>query len=399
MSDVEVRRNGVRVGTLTRTKRGSVFEYAADARPLESEEGIAFTLPYAARRFETTGVNLHPFFAGLLPEGLRLRALVRRLKKSEDDLLGLLVAVGGDCVGDVSVVPEGAPDAPSEPTVDTAKLATVRFRDLFEESIAYAAGRRSREPTIAGVQEKVSAARISFPIRGAEKGRAYILKLDPADKPLLVANEHFFMRMAGACGLDAARVALVTDRSGASGLLVERFDRTFADGRTRALHQEDACQLLDRYPADKYDVSCLEIGDALVRVCSAPAVEARSFLRLWAFSYVIGNGDLHAKNVSVLRDEGRVGITPAYDLLTTLPYGDRRMALKMGARDDNLRRREFVQMGERLGVRAKATEAMLDALGEAIAPWIERVPEIGFDARRTADLERTMRKRLRDVVA
>lgn len=397
MSNVEVRRDGLRVGTLVRTRHGSVFEYSHDARPIEDEEGIAFNLPYATRRFETTGVNLHSFFAGLLPEGLRLRALVRRLKKSEDDLLGLLVATGGDCVGDVSVVPEGAADVAPEPTVDTAKLDTVRFRDLFEQSIAYAIGRRSREPNLPGVQEKVSAAMVSFPVRGPRKERSYILKLNPPDKPLLVENEYFFMRAAAACGIDAARVTLVSDRDGAPGLLVERFDRVWLGGRLRALHQEDSCQLLDRYPADKYDVACREIGDALVRVCSAPAIEALHYLRLWAFSYAIGNGDLHAKNVSVRRCAGRVGLTPAYDLLTTLPYGDRRMALKLGARHDNLRRRDFVRMGEQLGVRAKATAAMLDELGEALVPWVERLPEIGFDARRTADLGRTMCKRVGDI--
>ncbi len=93
----------------------------------------------------------------------------------------------------------------------------------------------------------------------------------------------------------------------------------------------------------------------------------------------------------------RVALTPAYDLLTTLPYGDRRMALKMGSRDDNLRRRDFVAAGTQWGVRAAATVSMLDALCTSIAPWLTRVGEIGFDARKTADLQRTMRKRIVDL--
>jgi serine/threonine-protein kinase HipA len=393
-----VRRDGVRVGVITRTEHGSVFAYDADIAPAESEEGIAFTLPYHAKRFETLGVNLHPFFANLLPEGLRLHALTRRVKTSEDDLLGLLAVVGADCIGDISVVPDDAEDASIEPTLDVTEASKASFAELLRQSLAYD-GTRSREPALPGAQEKVSAAMISFPVRGKGRAGAYILKLNPPDKPRLVENEAFFSKMADACGLDAAPSELITDRSGAPGLLVRRFDRTYdrEAKRWHALHQEDGCQLVNRYPADKYLLDCRTIGDALVAVCTAPAVEALRYLQLWAFSYVIGNGDLHAKNVSVRRDRGQVRLTPAYDLLTTLPYGDRHMALKLGARDDNLRKKDFVDMGERFGVRTKATVTMLDELLERAAPFIDRFGEIGFEARRTNDLQRTARARIEDL--
>jgi hypothetical protein len=54
-------------------------------------------------------------------------------------------------------------------------------------------------------------------------------------------------RFETAGGLATAETRLVFDRDGRSGLLVTRFDRRAG----RRLHQEDACQLLDRYPADK----------------------------------------------------------------------------------------------------------------------------------------------------
>jgi serine/threonine protein kinase HipA of HipAB toxin-antitoxin module len=49
-----------------------------------------------------------PFFAGLLPEGRRLSALRAAVKSSGDDELSLLLAVGGDTVGDIEILPEGA---------------------------------------------------------------------------------------------------------------------------------------------------------------------------------------------------------------------------------------------------------------------------------------------------
>ena len=81
--DADVYRGAVRVGWIERTRRGAIFEYdSAFLEQPHDDDGISTHLPYAQRRFETTGANLHTYFAGLLPEGLRLRALVKRLKAS-----------------------------------------------------------------------------------------------------------------------------------------------------------------------------------------------------------------------------------------------------------------------------------------------------------------------------
>ena len=73
---------------------------------------------------------IHPFFAGLLPEGVRLRALVRRVKTSEDDLLSLLVAAGADCIGDVAVVRD-VNARETTPAVDIGALSQVRFAEIL----------------------------------------------------------------------------------------------------------------------------------------------------------------------------------------------------------------------------------------------------------------------------
>jgi serine/threonine-protein kinase HipA len=407
-------RGNERAGTITRTATGSVFEYA-DAFPARRapwDEGIALRLPYARRRFETSGVNLHPFFAGLLPEGMRLRAIVRLVKTSEDDLLSLLVASGGDVAGDVAVGPDDVAPSDAPPEADVDATSTIEFAELFARSLA-----RLGDPgagwSVAGVQPKVSAAMISFPVRAKGRGGAWLLKLDPPDVPRLVENEAFFLAAARDCGLTTPEFRLVRDRTGAAGLLVRRFDRaagpptrptamgipTARRGRAGPvvrIHQEDACQLLDRYPADKYRLSMREIAEVLADCCSAPVLAVGWLIRLAAFSYAIGNGDLHAKNVSVRRDPatGRVEPTPAYDLVSTLPYGDERMALSLEGRDRNLRRRDFLAFGRRGGVLEPATSAILDDVVEGLAPQTTRLAEIGFDARTTRHLERTMAKRL-----
>lgn len=383
MKSVDVFCDDRLAGRLRRTERGAIFEYDAGW----TDRSIAVHLPVSRRAHEVSGDNLHPFFAGLLPEGRRLEALTRSIKTSKDDLFSLLVAAGADCIGDVSV---GRSDAELPEPVE---LEAASFAELFEQSLRKA-HLKWFEPSVPGVQEKISAAMISFPVRTVRRHAAYLLKVQPRGYPRLIENEAFFMQMAHACGLRVAQVRVVRDRHGLSGLLVERFDRVWSkeQKRLRRVHQEDACQFLDRYPADKYRLTLRQIADGLSAITGGVLSEILRLLELVAFSYLIANGDLHAKNISVAGDDPL--LTPAYDLLSTLPYGDRKMALQLDGRDDNFTRKLLVDFGERHGVRRAATEPMLDALCDAAAPWLRRLGEIGLDAKKTRDLERVMSKRL-----
>lgn len=275
-----------RVGRLTRTQLGSEFRY------LEGVAGpaIGTRLPVRTAPYAVQGVNLPPWFAGLLPEGLRMRALVRGLKTSEDDLFSMLAAVGGDTVGAVAVAPPGEEPAVSEPVADLDAVSGLSFSELLDASLRFdpATGAGDRQ-TVAGIQPKASAGMISFPVRTRRArthgGAACILKLEPEEHPRLVANEHFFMTVARDVGLDVAKVRLLEDRDGRPGLLVDRFDRgRTATGRLVKFPQEDACQLLDRYPADKYRVSLRDVAEAL-EVCTAPTPERLRMLQLLAFSF------------------------------------------------------------------------------------------------------------------
>jgi len=42
-----------------------------------------------------------------------------------------------------------------------------------------------------------------------------------------------------------------------------------------------------------------QIADALMQITNAPQLEILNLLRQYAFSYLICNGDLHAKNISL----------------------------------------------------------------------------------------------------
>ena len=376
----------VLAGAIERAPRGAVFQYAP-AYLSGPGPAVALSLPKREAPHDAPGESLHPFFANLLPEGARLAALVRAVKTSKDDFLSMLVVVGGDTIGDVAVVERGVTVDDTRPVVDLDRTETLSFAELFRESLAYDPARAHETSALPGVQPKLSASHLTLSVRARRRG-SYILKLGSSEFPRVVENEHFFLRAARSAGLAVAESRVIADRDGATALLVTRFDRVAEAGSTRKLHQEDGCQLLGRYASDKYAVSLRDVATALADVSDAPLVQIERLLRLHAYSYVIGNGDLHAKNVAVQRASGALRLTPAYDLVSTFPYGDERMALKLEGRDRKLSRKTFRTFGERFGLRAPAVDAMLDAVCDSVPAWSGSLDEIGFPARTTKALQR-----------
>jgi serine/threonine-protein kinase HipA len=117
-------------------------------------------------------------------------------------------------------------------------------------------------------------------------------------------------------------------------------------------------------------------------------------LRRPAFAYAVANGDLHAKNLSVLRRSGLIALTPAYDIVSTLPYGDAKLALALEGRDERLTWKHFAAFGARNGVSAASVRRVLASLVKRLAPLTERVGEIGLTEKQTSHLAKTMAKRL-----
>jgi serine/threonine-protein kinase HipA len=369
------------------------FNYIDGQSPTQArirERSVAWSLLRSGKYpVVTTGGAVPPFFAGLLPEGVRLGVVTSSTKTSADDHLTLLLAIGADTVGNVRVVPVGVdpvrPLPMFEPERDTD------FRVVF----AKLTGSVHADPVgMAGVQPKVSAALLSAPTQ-TRSGPA-ILKLNPVQYPLIVENEHFFMTMAAACGLRVATTSLLHDAEGRSALLVTRFDRA----GPRRIAQEDACQVVDIYPASKYRIKAETAITALADACrrgggSKPAA-VLELLKTVVFSWLIGNGDLHGKNLSIYNPDGVWQPTPAYDLLCTQPYARWRdpMALNLFGRANRLTRADFVDAGERLGLRPRATTRMIEAIVDAAQDWPDKCGEIGFDDRQTKLLAQMLRTRI-----
>lgn len=395
----DVYKGNASAGTLSREGGDVVFRYHPDYAADPDSAQVAWTIPKTLSEVHASGGSVPPFFAGLLPEGIRLRGAVAATKTSEDDHLTILMAVGSDTIGDVRVLPEGATPSPATSMFDPDSVERLDLRDLFDRMSGHDAVKL--DPTsLPGVQAKVSAQMYSTPI-ATRKGPA-ILKLSPPQGyPKLVENEHFFMGLAADCGLTVADHQLVHDNHGNSGLLVARFDRRVdVDGAVLRSPQEDACQVLGVYPAAKYRLKTEVVIEALAEVCERGGGSARlatlDLLRLVAYSYGIGNGDLHGKNFSVhLSVAGLWAVTPAYDLLCTQPYLGWRdpMALDFYGKANKLTRRHFIESGGRLGVPERAVTRMLDGVCRGITRGVERVEQIGFGPKESARLRAMLEQR------
>jgi len=356
---IEVYKNELFVGTLSRVPNGSRFEFSQEILNDAKLSKITYTISAQQAPLEILGVNLPPYFAGLLPEGLRLKAIVKNLKTSQDDLFGLLIGAGLEPVGDLHFKIPGLPQAKSK------KNDHFSFEDFsaFKKEILQSG--QTLDHPVSGVQNKISGSRLTLPLKSGIKSRnrQFILKFDSNETPDLVENEWHSLKLAKACGLKVNEAKIIQDLKGEKALLITRFDRQWIPEKKKLtrFHQEDACQFLNRYPADKYQLTLQEIAGGIQEFCESPQIEILKLLRLAAFSYLIGNGDLHGKNISLLQ-KSVSELSPVYDMVCTYVYGDQQMALAMDGKTDNWKRKLFANFGERYGVPKISTEKMLDQL-------------------------------------
>lgn len=155
-----------------------------------------------------------------------------------------------------------------------------------------------------------------------------------------------------------------------------------------------------RWPADKYRLSMRSVIQKAASLVYAPRAAILEMIRLTAFSYLIVNGDMHAKNISVrrLQSERIVELTPVYDLVSTRPYPlDHRLALHVDGRNNRIRGRDLVRFAESFGIPPRLARRRLLGICEMGARWIDRVGEIGFDSRTTEKLQRDMSARAEEL--
>jgi serine/threonine-protein kinase HipA len=270
--------------------------------------------------------ELPPFFAGLMPEGpFRGRLAATRTSERDRDDFGILAAAGEDLPGAVVVVPA---DLEKLSPAARAYGVTGGIDNLVPSAPEQAV---EGAVSLAGVQNKLGlyraegGKRYSVPTKG--KLSDLIAKLPAARDDSQVMNEYACMTLAGLAGVNVAQcrpmyMSTMSDRPelvetlGADTyfLAVDRFDRD----HNRAIHMEDACQLLTLMPAEKYSGAkqFIKLIRVLDRLSMRGIEDVRQLFIRQAVNTLIGNSDAHLKNFSVLYKNGiSPELAPAYDIV------------------------------------------------------------------------------------
>ncbi len=371
---------GERVATIDRKRGRPRLAYTEQAlsrydlgTPL-----LSLSLPVGTGRY-TQGVT-RPFIDGLLPEGEPRKSIARDLGLRADDTYGLIEALGRDCAGAVIVQPLEDPPPPAPTTATAEHLSVGELEELVGNlrSAPLGAGGRVRV-SLAGVQEKLLLTRMpdgswGRPIDGTPS--THILKPEIAAYPHTVENEALCMRIAKHLGLEVAAVE-TAEIAGRRLIVVERYDRAVAaDGSVQRIHQEDFCQATGTPPDTKYEEdggpSLLRVAGILQSVAAPESLERLA--QAVALNAVLGNGDAHAKNLSLLHHaSGGLSLTPLYDLMCTLHYGDDRLAMYVDSvqRADRVTTQrianEIVRWGLPSTRAAEIVDDLLDRAAGAIA--------------------------------
>jgi serine/threonine-protein kinase HipA len=336
---------------------------------------LSLALPLTARRYPHGVVRA--FLEGLLPEGEPRRAVAADFDLRAGDTYGLIRALGRDCAGALVIQPDDEP-APPQPTTRTAEpLTEAAIADLVANLRSAPLGVHARvRVSLAGVHEKLLLTRMvdgswGRPVEGTPS--THILKPQIAEYPNTVENEAFCLRLAKHLGLPVPAVETLTI-SGRRVVIVERYDRVVhTDGAVERIHQEDFCQATAIPPEKKYEEDggpkLRQIATILQGVAGPDSLE--TLLRVVTVNVLIGNGDAHGKNFSLLHDaSGSLRLAPCYDLLSTLVYGDDRLAMYIDdvRRTNRVTADRIVNEAARWGLpRRRASEIITELLDRASA--------------------------------
>lgn len=368
--------DGEEIGYLLQQSGNRIrFEFRKDywSSPDRKVLGLFFE---EQRRVHHTGVKKLPeWFSNLLPEG-RLRDLIARSGNAGSlNELDLLLEIGSDLPGAVTVLKDPAL-VELHGEREAEKTAPSNGKD-FPAGLKF---------SLAGVALKLSVLRTAHKVTipASDEYGNWIVKFPMVEFPQVPRNEFAMMTLARQVGIDVPECELLRKEQlegFAPGLwlnaeteafAIRRFDRTAGGGR---IHIEDLTQVRNFYSDMKYTGTYETVGALVYRGTDLESL--KEFVRRLVFNLLIGNGDAHLKNFSLIYPDGRTpAISPAYDLVCTAPYMKMRgevetLGLKLsGSRSFwDVDRAAFQRFAEKLRVEP---ELILEVVDETLQRFVEQ---------------------------
>lgn len=403
VSVLNVLLHGQAIGTLTNVG-GDRTIFAFNEDYIRSEDratlGLGFKDEFGQllTDFRPYQKRVMPFFSNLLPEGHLRKYLAERAGVNPEREFHLLWALGKDLPGAITVEPaEGEAWPPT--SEDDGEADDQRDEANRENVLRF---------SLAGVQLKFSAAMdasggLTIPATGV--GGDWIVKLPSPEYEAVPENEFSMMTLARMVGIDVPPIELIDigavknlpdgiERLGSHAFVIERFDRTSDGG---AMHIEDFAQVFGVYPEEKYKTARMR-NIAQVLAAEGSQADIAELVRRIAFNALIGNGDMHLKNWSVIYPDGRAAaIAPAYDFVSTVPYipGDS-FALKISRTKDfsEITEDEFLHLAAKAALPEKL---VLDTVRETVNLFHEKWQSEKGNLPMTAKVREAIEKHIETV--
>ena len=370
----------------------------------ESQKLLWFDLAapmFNGRMSARNGALLPPFFQGLLPEGI-LRDHIAQLRDCDPkDHFELLAACGRDLPGNLYASPA---------RLDAAALSgLVRLDVPLDEALV--AEPMEEGVSVSGIQPKIGVLKDGDRYVGRTKLRDthIIAKLPVVGYPFLPELEHLSLQLAEKAGVNVCHTVLEPLRKlavehgfdlGESGqdtlfLAVTRFDRLLG----QRIHVEDFGQIMGIAPEDKYTSSYLEIAAVMLGEPSLGEAAVHELLRRLAVNELLGNPDMHLKNIGVIYADGRTpSLSPAYDIVGYSAYHRRRghalhllpgviQKPRMRAAKPGLSPLLLREFCSALGIPEKpAARVIQKAVQQAVKTWPSMIRQAGITDRQKANL-------------
>jgi serine/threonine-protein kinase HipA len=371
-----------------------------------------FDLPLVRQRIPG---KLPPFILSLLPEGW----LERVLKKSDERAL---LRSGKRYMSNITISSDPTEIAALPADIMSTRLdkysadgvftghyegpARGDIEQSFEESLAHMFA-SAQTPRLSGVQIKAPMF-LNFEgrlIPSTNEPFTHILK--PAGTggfQALPVIEYLSMSLGQAARFTVPNVALTGMPDGMPpALIVERFDIRDGANDHRRIALEDFCSVLNLPPDAKYDSTIERIARAVRPLSTAPEDDMLVILRRALFAWLIADGDMHLKNLALLKVAApdaatfeSVRMAPLYDAVTTRVFPGLehdRMALKLDGKDDRLRRADFIRMAATAGIPAPDANAAMDELITGLGAGLDQIalPQVpNIDAELIAKAEQML---------
>ena len=281
--------------------------------------------------------KLHPVLSNLLPEGALRELVAQGLKVHIDNEFLLLSYLGKDLPGAIIATPMAPKDVPEYLLNVHSDVQVMDFdADPTEKRFS-----------LAGVQMKFSMreknGRYNLTHGDEAEGELgdWIIKTPSTKHAYVPLNEYSAMSLAALVGVEVPEIKLVDlgkiDHLPQINLpnekyayAIKRFDRD----KSNRIHMEDFAQVLVKYSHEKYRTANYEqIGKVIYRFSGDGLADAQQFARRLLVNILLGNGDAHLKNWSIVyHDKVTPRLSPAYDIVTTNVYidGEKTFALNLG---------------------------------------------------------------------